>query len=123
MSEMPNIGDIGQTLDHQKGTWLACPTCGKERWVRDQCRQRQGFTGLCKQCNARNGHYRRGENNGKWRGGRYIDKATGYVLVKIYPDDFFWAMAEKTRGYVLEHRLIVAKALSRCLLPWGSSSS
>ena len=32
-------------------------------------------------------------------------------------DDFFFSMADKSR-YVLEHRLIVAKALGRCLHRW-----
>lgn len=42
---------------------------------------------------------------------------TGYFWVKIPPRDFFYSMANK-QGYVLEHRLVVARALGRCLLPW-----
>lgn len=40
-------------------------------------------------------------------------------MVKLYPDDFFFAMATNIkRPYVMEHRLVMAKYLSRCLLPW-----
>ena len=41
----------------------------------------------------------------------------GYVLVRLYPDDFFYPMVQK-KGYVLEHRLVVARALGRNLHPW-----
>lgn len=42
----------------------------------------------------------------------------GYVLVKIYPEDPFYPMASKHshHGYILEHRLAMAKHLGRCLL-------
>jgi len=57
-----------------------------------------------------------GKFNGNWKGGRYIDKGR-YILVKLPPDDFFYPMAG-VRGYVLEHRLVVAKALGRNLHRW-----
>jgi len=60
--------------------------------------------------------YKRGSDNKRWQGGRYIDK-DGYVLVLVDRDDFFASM-RAGNGYVREHRLIVAKALNRCLLPW-----
>ncbi len=40
-----------------------------------------------------------------------------YLLMKLTPDDFFYHMAN-CDGYVLEHRLVVAKALGRCLHSW-----
>ena len=33
-------------------------------------------------------------------------------------DDFFQPMAHKTSNRIMEHRLIMAKHLKRCLLPW-----
>ena len=60
--------------------------------------------------------YKQGNDNKRWQGGRYIDK-DGYVLVLVDRDDFFAPM-RASNGYVREHRLIVAKALNRCLLPW-----
>ena len=41
----------------------------------------------------------------------------GYVYVRLYPDDPYFSMACKSR-YVLEHRLVMAKHLGRCLYPW-----
>ena len=57
----------------------------------------------------------RGVNNPHWKGGR--TKSYGYILIKLQPDDFFYRMASKY-GRVLEHRLVMAKHLNRCLLPW-----
>lgn len=56
----------------------------------------------------------KGRGHPKWRGGRYIDRL-GYGLILLQPDDPFFPMAHYD-GYVLEHRLIVAKSLGRCLL-------
>ena len=55
------------------------------------------------------GHFNKMENNGQWKGGRYIDD-NGYVniLCKGHPG------ADKD-GYVLEHRLIMEKHLGRYL--------
>ncbi len=41
----------------------------------------------------------------------------GYVSVKLQRGDFFILMAGRG-GYVLEHRLVMAKFLRRCLQPW-----
>lgn len=57
----------------------------------------------------------RGPLNPNWKGGRYTDH--GYIYVRLDPNDFFYPMANKG-GYVFEHRLVVAKALGRCLHPW-----
>ncbi len=51
-----------------------------------------------------------------WRNGRRRTTA-GYVEVYLFPDDFFFPMASK-QNYVKEHRLVMAKYLARCLLPW-----
>jgi len=59
----------------------------------------------------------KGENNPCWRGGR-IKTSEGYVFIKLQPDNFFYPMANKPRGYVMEHRLVMAKHLGRCLHRW-----
>lgn len=51
-----------------------------------------------------------------WKGGRLYNER-GYILILLRKDDFFYPMVNK-HGYVLEHRLVVAKALGRCLQPW-----
>lgn len=54
-----------------------------------------------------------GENNSSWKGGRKISKH-GYVHVWLSENDEFVAMKD-ANGYVLEHRLIMAKNLRRIL--------
>jgi len=62
---------------------------------------------------------RKGKHMGEfcpsWRGGHTLHN--GYFWIKLHPDDFFYPMTNKQR-YVYEHRLVVAKALGRCLHPW-----
>ena len=57
-----------------------------------------------------------GARNHSWKGGR-IKTKDGYIDIKLTPDDFFYPMARKCR-YVLEHRLVMAKHLGRCLHRW-----
>lgn len=57
-----------------------------------------------------------GGKHHSWKGGR-INQGAGYIMVRLYPDDFFYPMTMKN-GYVLEHRLVMAKHLNRRLLPW-----
>ena len=48
----------------------------------------------------------------QYAGGRYIEPGKGYVMVRCPPE--FQEMARKN-GYVLEHRLVMAQHLGRCL--------
>jgi len=57
-----------------------------------------------------------GEGNPRWKGGR-VRMGRGYILVLVSPDDFFYPMANY-KGYILEHRLVMAKHLGRCLQDW-----
>lgn len=44
-----------------------------------------------------------------------------YILVKLETDDFFYPMImnrKSHKGYIQEHRLIMAQHIKRCLLPW-----
>ena len=114
---MPQIGEqisgkkIGRDGSHTY-IWSNCPLCNDERWVRIDYEKRTGHIPLCKKCY---GVSNRGENNYNWKGGYRTSQ--DYVAVRVYADDFFSTMANRS-GYVLEHRLVVAKALGRCLLPW-----
>jgi len=65
---------------------------------------------------AKIGEASRGEKSYLWKGGRTKTKA-GYIQIRLYPDDFFYSMANAS-GRVFEHRLVVAKALGRCLHLW-----
>lgn len=66
----------------------------------------------------RPGGFRRGEEHHAWVGGRYVSD-DGYVYIWLRPDDPFISMAEKGHGtaggYILEHRLVMARHLGRPL--------
>ena len=103
-------------------TWLACPVCSKEHWVRVARKDRSGPPGLCWLCSVKQfpGTQKRGSDSPYWKGGRYIN-SRGYVEVRIQPDNFFYPMAKERKGlssYILEHRLIMAQVMKRHLLSW-----
>lgn len=54
-----------------------------------------------------------GSRHGMWKGGRTIS-GHGYVMLMLAPDDPLQSMRSRS-GYVLEHRLVVARALGRPL--------
>ena len=56
----------------------------------------------------------RGETHHSWRGGRIIDQS-GYVRVKVPDADRHLADGTRT-GYMMEHRLVMARLLGRRLL-------
>ena len=98
-----------------------CQNCGKERRV--QLLSGQPRRKLCRRCVRLGSHHSSEtiakisrENSASWKGGRQ-KCGHGYITVKLQPSDFFYPMADK-RGYVLEHRLVVARALGRCLHSW-----
>lgn len=118
---MPQLGEIkygreiGKKTYTAKFTWRACRKCGKERWVRTN--GGRPLSGLCGSCsNRKTMTGLQGAETRSWKGGR-SKAGHGYMRIRLYPDDFFYPMAYQN-GYVLEHRLVVARALKRCLLPW-----
>ena len=125
---MPQIGDIvrGKDIGYKSWNrfiWVACEKCGKERWVILDNPQsaKKPKSKLCVDC-ARSQNIRkicgiRGYENYAWKGGRYKDK-NGYVFVWIDPNDKYYPMAYKKNSNVMEHRLIVAQNLGRCLHSW-----
>ena len=123
----PQDGDIinGRKLGFKnahKYRWSICIECGKGRWVSSSLRRKGNFPNICQQCWRASGRYSKahpfatGESNPNWKGGEYKDRF-GYIHIKLQPDDFFYPMADH-KGYVLEHRLVVAKALGRNLHSW-----
>lgn len=112
---MPSIGEIKRAVEIGKKTnpssrfvWHACEDCGTERWVAmvgDKPRKT-----LCKRC------CHRCERSGKWRGGKHHN-TKGYITVMLHPSDFFYPMTDNA-NYVLEHRLVMARYLGRCLHSW-----
>ncbi|MDH5696850.1 MAG: HNH endonuclease, partial [Dehalococcoidia bacterium] len=86
--------------------WLPCNTCGKYRWV--FLKDGIPLHNYCRECHP-NRRWRYGKSNGK------ITEA-GYKMVKLYPANPHFTMANEN-GYVMEHRLIMAQHLCRCLDP------
>ena len=111
---MPKIGEIKRAKEigykgHQNCVWHACEKCGKQRWV--TLNHGEPKSNLCLACG------KRGKlETGNWKGGRH-PRGHGYIEIVIRKDDFFFPMATK-RGYVDEHRLVMAKHLGRCLQSW-----
>jgi len=117
---MPQIGDITRCRDlGLKGTgsriWAICSICGVARWT--QVRFGRPVARICKKCTRYIiGQRQKRENHPSWKGGRF-KTGYGYILVRLFPDDFFYSMVEQNK-YVFEHRLIMARHLGRCLLSW-----
>ena len=57
----------------------------------------------------------RGIEHGNWKGGKTLSPG-GYIEVRVCPESPYWQMANMM-GYVLEHRLVMAQHLDRCLTP------
>ena len=117
-----NIGDIkqGPEIGHKWGgkfIWAACERCGKERWV--ALSKGNIANKRCHSCVAKDsklGVNTRGNNNVNWNGGKKTNRK-GYIQVKLSHDNFFYPMVDANK-YVLEHRLIMAQSLGRCLSAW-----
>ena len=121
--------ELGQLKNRHKkcgGTfiWHACVDCGKERWV--TTRKHLPTHPRCCSCanrlklstpeqRAKIGLAHRGPKSNLWKGGRSYCR--GYIRIKVWPEDFFYPMATK-RGYIFEHRLVMAKHLGRNLHLW-----
>lgn len=115
---MPELGDIKNgreigRVSQSQHIWAACANCGAERWVQYHIREGKAKCSLCASCVGKLG---RRERNASWKGGR-VKTSRGYILIAIDPDDFFYPMADR-QGYVLEHRLVMAQHLGRCLQSW-----
>lgn len=118
---MPEIGEIKRgreigykaTNGNMRYIWASCLICGKERWV--QMRLGKPVHEFCQSCGAKQGNPP-GDKSNSWKGGKF-KSVNGYVYIFLLPNDFYYLMANKA-GYVLEHRLVVAKSLGRCLQSW-----
>ena len=106
------IGRVGRGLF----MWHTCIDCGKGRWVSVLRGEPKNIR--CHICSCKRVGFiqRSGQHGSRWKGGR-LETKEGYIKVNLQPDDFFSSMTDIS-GYVLEHRLVVAKALGRCLHRW-----
>lgn len=120
LGELKRAGKIGYK-GHNLFIWVACKDCGKERWVEYVKGKPQFFR--CRSC-AGKGRHQSVETKLKISQNKLAEKRAlgwkdknGYTVIRLYEDNFFYPMAH-CNGYVLEHRLVVAKALGRCLHRW-----
>jgi len=105
----PVLGDVATTKSlgySGRGImlYLACPSCGVARWVR-----RSTIDTICVHCVPK----LYGKENPKWSGGKKTKR--GYTFTKIGKNDPMFVMADRN-GWVLEHRLIVARRIGRPLV-------
>lgn len=125
---MPELGEIkkGNEVGYPpnnitKYIFAACVDCNKRRWTPFIHKKPQSL-----RCNACAAKYRaktkpecylRGSKHPRWKGGRFKNY-NGYIEVVLYPNDTFYPMV-RLKGNrvhtVLEHRLVMAKHLNRCL--------
>lgn len=116
---MPKLGEIKKGREIGKKSiygiyvWHACEICGKERWVRT--RKGQPIDIHCLSCAWEISKHVRGSKTPGWKGGRVCVR--GYIKIWVSPEDFFYSMATGN-SYILEHRLVMAKHLGRCLHSW-----
>lgn len=115
---MPEIGDMttGRKIGKGSGNkyvWSVCIDCGKGRWVKPY---KNNVTPIrCHHCECKS---RYGINNPQWKGGGY-KHPNGYITIWIDPKSPFYEMRMTSwRNYVLEHRLVMAQHLGRCLESW-----
>ncbi|KKN56453.1 hypothetical protein LCGC14_0572260 [marine sediment metagenome] len=99
-----------------------CLDCGQVRKVR--IRNGKSESKRCRGCSAKvRWSELLGDKNPFWKGGR-TRHTQGYILVSVPNDSFFASMVfrrgakGRERLYILEHRLVMAKHLGRCLQSW-----
>lgn len=129
-------------LEDRKGRTITCPVCSTQTWKPEAWLRRVKVPTCSSRCNgvlrgaewAKQGHKGRaawseaqeqalkermtGPSNPAWKGGRtYRNRKGAYAnqpikYVRCPPE--FLSMARKD-GYVMEHRLLVAQVVGRCL--------
>ena len=119
---MPQLGEIRLAKDiglkgYYKRIWVACMDCGHERWATFS--QTKSPAKRCQSCHLKLATKRlveliKGKHSNGYKGGR---TAEGYKLIYLHPDNFFYSMTNSNH-YVMEHRLVMARHLGRCLHQW-----
>jgi len=101
--------EIGKSPPKGKYIWSACDSCGIPRWVVFVKYTNAPKNSLCLRCGTKKAMIKRGKNKQCKQ-----KKKGGYICVHLSDKSSFFPMATK-RGWVRQHRLVVAKHLGRNL--------
>ena len=107
IGEIQSAKRVGYKSNHLV-IWSACELCGKERWVQES--NGKPHSKYCPKCS----NNRRDIKTSMSQEGSKHYHTQGYVLVMLYPSSPYFGMADYN-GYILEHRLVMAKHLMRML--------
>jgi hypothetical protein len=111
----PKVGDIvkGSEISYADEAdsyiYRQCPACGQCEWARLNDNGKPGVQ-RCDECIL----FRRPIPGKRPTALRMKTSKNGYVLILLSEADFYYPMATKY-GYTMEHRLVMAKQLGRCL--------
>jgi len=109
--------ELGYHNKHQSLIYLLCPKCSKPRWTH---LEKQGnlmySTSLCQSCSTITRNIAKGKLHNWYKQGYVIDR-DGYIGVRMDKNHPFASVMQKTHGYVLQHRLVMAEYSGRPLLP------
>ena len=106
--------ELGKPTTKYRDPWYyphLCSNCGKQIW-----HKRKDIDHVCPECVYAVRKTASGKNHPNWKGGTY-NHVDGYIYVQMLPDSPYYSMAQG-RGYVLEHRLVVARKIGRALEAW-----
>ncbi|KKM80015.1 hypothetical protein LCGC14_1344080 [marine sediment metagenome] len=111
---MPYLREVKRARDierrgNYKYIWHFCKGCGKARGVRYTRNEPESVR--CLSCADK---LRTREKASNWKGGR-LKTNKGYIKIRLESGDPFFPMVTRD-GYVLEHRLVMARHLGRSLL-------
>jgi ribosomal protein S27E len=105
LGEIRNSRQLGvMSGKSRRFIYLICNKCGKANWIARE-RNTKVETYRCHQC-CRLPDFTR----------RHII-TTGYVIVRLPKDDFYAPMMNRGK-YIVEHRLVMARHIGRCLQPF-----
>lgn len=100
----------------RKRTWMKCLKCRRERWVDrraiEKAIREMNFTGFCACCQTAV----KGPLASRYKAGKG-QTSHGYITLLISDNDPFVCMRD-CRGYIYEHRYVIAKKLGRPLNEW-----